>query len=572
MILVRACIPEDHKVDHQTPSLKESVRHSITSPQTTTIWLAGLTLAALASRLALISTRILVENDGPFYVALAEQILAGNWSGALNDYWSQFYPVTIAFVGLLVPDVEFSARLVSGFCGAALVPATWMLVNEIADPLSAGLAAILVAFQPWLVAFSVFPLTEMLFALLMMIALIVTLRAACQGNLWRFALAGCMIALAILTRPEGLLLVVVLLGAVTARFIRNRSWQVIREGILAFVVLLLVMAPQSIGTYNIHGHFNFLWKSSISLALGESFNDPSRAEQAANSLTHDGNRQLNHRGYESGLIEYWLNRFPEAIQRVQQNLVKFRQEQANVNLLPIPYIPGLPAISIWILAAAGLAKGMAGDKRGRTLSMFAFITAYGLGLFSVLVHPRLLIPLVPLILVFTAMGCIGLLQTAQWIYRYFDSSGSPPIATRIAFWAGSIGLLLLVSSSLLEVHTVLDSFFMEPVAGKEAGLWLRDHAPQTEKILSHNPQTPFYFYDDWPFEKALPIPWASPEDVLIYAHRNGVEYIVLEEWVIQAAHYPVETWLGTDQPVSGLELVEVFGVAPYRVIIYRCIY
>ncbi len=540
------------------------------SHQATIAWMAALTLAALASRLVLIPTRLLIENDGPFYVALAEQLLSGDWSGALNDYWSQLYPVTIAFVTIFIDDTELAARLVSAMCGAALVPAIWMLVNEMADPLSATLATLLAVFQPWLIVFSVLPLTEMLFTFLVVLALTLILRAGRLGGLWRFALAGCLTALAVLTRSEGLLLVVGLLGAGVVRLVRHRNWQAVRESTIAFAVLLFVMAPQTMGTYHIYGHFNFFWKSSINLALSEAFNNPSRAEQVAHSLTDQGNRQLNEMARESSLGEYWLLHSHKAIQSVWQNIEYFWRDQTNLELPPMPYISGIPTLSIWVLAALGIAKGLARERRGVTLAVFGFVTVYSFGLFSVLVHHRLLIPLIPFILSFVAIGCVGVLQAAQWISVYLGPPGWKPGITRAVFLAGSIGLLLVASSSYLKTYTLLDSFIWEPVAQKEAGLWLHDHVPQTEKIISHNPQTPLYFYDGWPFDRALSLPWATPEEVLIYARNHDVSYIVLEEWIIHSAHFPVETWLETNQPIPGLKLVQVFGVAPYRVIIYDC--
>ena len=131
---------------------------------------------------------LIVENDGPYYIALAERLLAGNWIGALNDYWSQFYPIMIALISFFTKDTELAARLVSALCGAALVPVVWLLVKEIADSSSANIAALLIVFQPWLIVSSVLPLTEMLFSFLMTIALVFILRAARCSALWRLFL------------------------------------------------------------------------------------------------------------------------------------------------------------------------------------------------------------------------------------------------------------------------------------------------------------------------------------------------------------------------------------------------
>lgn len=532
-------------------------------------WLTTLTLLALGLRLVLIPTRLLLEDDGPYYVALAAQLLRGEWSGALNDYWSQFYPVLIALVGVFTRDVELAARLASALCGALLVPAVWWLTSEIAEPLSARLAALFTVFQPWLLVFSALALTEMAFTLFMVAAFTLMLRAGRLGGSARFAWAGGLTGLAILTRSEGLVLVVGLVGVGVMRLARHRHWRAAGENLFAFAALVVVMAPQSIGTYQIYGHFNWAWKSSINVALGDTFNDPSQAEQAVYRLDEQGQRQLNVRARETSLGEYWLKHPAEMFRRVGENMRVVWRDQMMAVWLPLPQLALVLTWGMGLVAALGAVIGLFGAKRGAWLGTLSFVGAYGLGLLSVLVHRRLLIPLTPFVLIFMAVGCLGLARAGQWLAGRFMSSNQKQVGSRGVVIISAVVIVWAAAAGYGWADMQRAPLGATPVAQKEAGVWLRAHAPQAAKVLSHNPQTPFYFYETWPFDRAMSLPWAAPDEVLAYARQQQVRYIVLEEWLIRSAHFPVEPWLDNTRSHPGLTLLKIFGTAPYRVMIYQ---
>ncbi len=204
-----------------------------------------------------------------------------------------------------------------------------------------------------------------------------------------------------------------------------------------------------------------------------------------------------------------------------------------------------------------------------TLGVAVYAAAYGAGLLTVLVHPRLLVPLAPFALCFIAMGFSQVVCTARRVVRRIKRSSWRRVAVGAAILVTGVGLLGAAGASYAWSYARNDPFGSEPVAQREAGQWLRANVPQSAYVLSHNPQTPLYFFTGWPFDHALPLPWATPDAVLAYARDRAARYIVLEEWVVRAAHFPVESWLELNQPHPGLTLLKVFGDAPARVIIYR---
>ncbi len=546
------------------------MRRHVPGRRATIAWLTALTLVALGLRLSLIPTRVVAENDGPYYIALAAELLRGHWSGALNPYWSQFYPVAIGIVGIFTGVPELAARLVSALCGAALIPAIWWLTHETAEPRVAWLAALLAVFQPWLLVFSVLPLTEMLFTLLIVLALALAVYAARRGGLQRFGLAGCVTALAILTRPEGVLLVLVLLGAGVVRLLRYRSWQPAREAIVAFGALIVIMAPQTTATYEATGKVNFLWKSSVNVIVGEAYDDSGQTEQTVYSLDHEGRRTLEARAGQMSLGQYWLRYPGQALRRMLANILMTVRDRLFVVLLPVPpAVNRLAVVALALLALLGLAAGLLGRRRAGWFALLGYLAAYSVGLWSVLVHHRLLVPLVPFFLIPAATGCSVVIQVVQGAARRFIRPPYRQAAGRAAL-IGASGLLLWAAfSSYLWAYSRSDPFAAEPVAQKEAGLWLRANAPQSARLMSHNPQTPLYFYEGWPFERALALPWAEPDEVLAFAQGQGVRYIALEEWVVGAAHFPAESWLDTSRSHAGLQLLRVFGTPPNRVVLYE---
>jgi hypothetical protein len=207
--------------------------------------------------------------------------------------------------------------------------------------------------------------------------------------------------------------------------------------------------------------------------------------------------------------------------------------------------------------------GVHGVLRRGAWHVPTFVALYGFGLLSVLVHPRLLVPLVPFALILVAAGCTAGIRFARQALAIRGGAGWARAFGGV-FALGAVSLLAAAAASAYAwAGEPRNPFELEPLAQKEAAVWMRLHLDQSARMISHNPQTAYYFYEGWPFEQRAALPWAEPAQVLEYARARGTDYIVLEEWIIRAAHFPVEPWL--DETPPELSLVHVFGAAPYRV-------
>jgi 4-amino-4-deoxy-L-arabinose transferase-like glycosyltransferase len=203
---------------------------------------SGLTLlgllAALA-RLPLIRTAVDVSPDGCEYLGIARHLVTeGRWVSSLK--WHFFtdgplvhpaladrpplYPLWAALWMTLSPDPEtqvWLARCGNLLLAAALASVLYWALCAAVRPAAAALAAGIFLIYPAFLRNSSQPLTEPLFLLLMFASLGLFLRAR---DSWRWIGAGLFAGLASLTRPSGVLLLLLYLVALRARRNQESGW------------------------------------------------------------------------------------------------------------------------------------------------------------------------------------------------------------------------------------------------------------------------------------------------------------------------------------------------------------
>jgi 4-amino-4-deoxy-L-arabinose transferase-like glycosyltransferase len=189
-------------------------------------------LLALAPRLALvILLRLPIGLDDMFqYDMLARSIVAGHgyrWyaeddlkliqryigierppdydpRGVLTSFRAPGYPVFLTLVYAICgtgPQRFFAARLAQAVLGATLAPLTWVLALRAGfGGRAAKGAALVIAFFPLLIVYTLALASENLFTPLVALALLLVLGAGERGRARDWALAGLVLGLAALTR------------------------------------------------------------------------------------------------------------------------------------------------------------------------------------------------------------------------------------------------------------------------------------------------------------------------------------------------------------------------------------
>ena len=129
-----------------------------------------------------------------------------NWSWSTSQKWHPLYPVLIRLFSAVIPDQIFAGRIVSILCGGAAVIALWKLTATIYDSRTAFLSALLLIASPQFLWANTRVLTESLFIAISIATILFSYRALCKNKLRDSLFAIFFSGLAILTRPDGLIL------------------------------------------------------------------------------------------------------------------------------------------------------------------------------------------------------------------------------------------------------------------------------------------------------------------------------------------------------------------------------
>jgi hypothetical protein len=186
--------------------------------------LCVVSLALLAKQLACFS--IASKDACSFYLPLAQQAAEGNWSQAQHPVIPPLYPVLAGLAsrttGWATDPQQAGAQLLN----AVLLPPLVLAVFGIGAAWSrrVGIAmAALTAANPWVIRFAAEVGPELLYALLLTLAVLSLVRYVKRPGLWWALGAAAAAALATLTRSEGLFLLPLTLVVVLAARVRKRG-------------------------------------------------------------------------------------------------------------------------------------------------------------------------------------------------------------------------------------------------------------------------------------------------------------------------------------------------------------
>jgi 4-amino-4-deoxy-L-arabinose transferase-like glycosyltransferase len=158
-------------------------------------------------------------------------------------------------------------RLTGGVIGAGTVVMTAYLGRRIVNARVGLIAAAIVAISPYMIAADASLMAESLFIALVTGAVLVAVRARESPRLVWFAVLGALLGLATLTRSDGLIIAIVLVG-VTAWCIPGAIARRLGLGALALVVTAIVLVPWNVRNTQAMGEPVFLSTNSGSLLTG----------------------------------------------------------------------------------------------------------------------------------------------------------------------------------------------------------------------------------------------------------------------------------------------------------------
>lgn len=162
-----------------------------------------LCLLALVVRIYSVQFYHVISTDGTTYANVAKQILSGNFSGVAI---SGIYPVLIAGAGLIIKDLELAGRVVSIIFGTAILFPLYHLGKELFSRNAAVMACIIAIVHPSFVWFSCEVMTQSAYVTIQLTGIYLVWRLFSKPAVKTGVLAGALVGITYMTRPEGLLL------------------------------------------------------------------------------------------------------------------------------------------------------------------------------------------------------------------------------------------------------------------------------------------------------------------------------------------------------------------------------
>ena len=236
------------------------------------VWL--LLIISLSVRIYLSVFTYVIKNDSVAFMQNAKYFASGDFSSALGHDYHPLYSLIMAVVYKVVPNMELSGTIVSLFFGTLTVIVFYLIGKSVFDRKISLVSAIILAFHPYAVRFSVDIISDSTYLFFFISAFGLGYFAITNRKLLLFALTGICSALAYLTRPEGIgIIIIVAFWCALKDCVKIKVlWKEKLVSVLILVVSFLVFSmPYLIFIKTETGSWSLTKKKSVSdlAGLGE---------------------------------------------------------------------------------------------------------------------------------------------------------------------------------------------------------------------------------------------------------------------------------------------------------------
>ncbi|MGB9594059.1 MAG: glycosyltransferase family 39 protein, partial [Anaerolineae bacterium] len=490
--------------------------------------LAAIVLLALAVRLALVlwADRA-IRWDEPDYLTLARNLATGRGfsvAGHPELHYAPLFPLATSLFYRLLGDLKAASDAVYVLAGAALIVPFFALVRRLFGARVALAASVLLALCPALTASVLYwgTMTEPLYLLCVFAGLGFTWAAAEGGRVGPAVAAGACFALAYLTRPEGsfyaaLGAAVLVVGILARRQARSgRAW-VALGGFIAAAIL--VALPYLVYIHTHTGRWMVSGKLGVTYDIGRAVlaRDPAEYDRVTASLDSTGREIIwySPERFQRDLAAELAASPTEALRRIWANFRALLDAWFDITVFPT-----------LLLVFVGLAWfAVPWDRRRAVAELY-----WAAGLLPLLaaflpfhVEIRFFAPALPIALAWVGRGALAMGDWAAETARAL--LGERPLAAWLRRALVALPVVLVCLAFLgLTVVAVGEGRRSTDFGHREAGLWLRNHAPQGSIVMARDLAIALYAGLDW-----VPSPRAEMPQFLDYARARGVDYVVVDE-------------------------------------------
>lgn len=358
-------------------------------------------------------------------------------------------------------------------------------------------------------------MTESLFMAFLFAGLWATWRLLHSGQWPAAVLAGLAFGLSYLTRPEGLVWWALFWLIAAGLSLRSRrGWRGLFLYTLAFVV---IAAPYVLYLYRNTGRFMLSGKTGITAAMSVPI------VEEGNALGNDYGALLDSSGQEI----LWLS--PERYQIGLWDVIRadpsgeLRRVASNLRKMVHFLVTPLLGTAMALLVVLGLWGNSWGRQRLRA-EAFLLASLLPLGVVPLFhVQPRLLVPWVPIALIWAARGLAHLLAwgrdtLAPW----------PRLRPLHLAWVALVIVLVLLGNLWQQRVDALAGQASLTFSHKVAGFWLAEHTAPGSVIMTRDSE--IGVYADRP---VVPLPNATWPEILAYGRARDARYLVIDTWEIE---------------------------------------
>lgn len=393
--------------------------------------LALLIIVAFVARLYVVFSAASITNDSVTYLFLAGEFATGNYGGILSVERPPLYPFMIWLFSLVFGDLELSGRMVSLFFGSLLIPAVFYLGKSLYGERVALYAAFFATVHPYFIRYSGDVLTESLYHFVFVLAVLAALKGVTlRSHKWMF-LTGLLTLFAYLIKPVGMgVLIVTSLWIVLYR--PKIAWREVRERAVllasGWAVFIFLALPYLI--------YIFLDTGTLPLTGTGKLDAMQVFSSVAAGL------------FSAGRVMEVIKYLPEAFT-----------------------YPFLPFFIWWVVRR--FKEGLTEGERFLLVIALAYFLVY----YGILPRRRYFIQLMPVMLVFSAMG---LIYFREWL------KGQRRLPTAAVFAALVLAITTAqLSKGMVKIHK---SHLPERLAGE----FIMKEYGEGVKIMGRKPVITYY--------------------------------------------------------------------------------
>lgn len=512
-----------------------------------------LVLLALIPRLWYLGADLVLIDDELHYAESISHFLRGDLRGGLSDYWSFFYPLAAVPLAWLVGDGELGLRLLSVLAGAAAVAPVFLLARRLWGATAAWFAGLLVALHPMLCLFSAQAMTESFYSGLLLTAIVLLVFALEDGSFRRSALAGLLLALAWLTRPEAqfvLPVFVVFLRAVGAGG-RSTAPRRLRAAALLVAVFVVTITPFLFLLHAKTGRWTAGSKASVNISSPLLWQNGLAKEEYLYRLNPEGTRRaLDDVKTVSPLRVLWQNR---------RNVAARYPENVSAGLGLMPTLLASPFLIL--LVPIGLFGRRWRQEHRAAELLLLLLGLFPLALFSFFtIDHRYFVSYLPIYLLWAGAGGVRFLE---WWKESISPRSRPAWVILGCVWLSLLPYLGHKRATLAAG---------QPRAYRSIGRWIHDQVPPAggpERILAPSGCSISYYAGR---PEATYLPWTDPEGLLRFARSHRYTLLVAPEGYLRERR-PALAGLagpaGSPPPAGFTEIARLPGPDGLPITLYR---